>query len=116
MNEERQRITLIVVLVLAVLLVLFFSGGKTVAILNRTGQDLCEAYFSYNPGSAGWGENRLGGRIPPGQSRDVNLPVFFTWLDSGTTEGFSGRVLDCNGTEVARINGIQEKLFLWEVR
>lgn len=115
MTEDRQRAILVVVLVLVVLGVLFFSGGKTVAVLNRTSADLCEAYFSYNPASGGWGENRLLGRIPPGQSRDVNLPIYFSWLGSGG-EGFSGRVIDCEGTEIARIEGISEKLFVWEVQ
>ncbi|MBI3160042.1 MAG: hypothetical protein HYZ26_10635 [Chloroflexi bacterium] len=113
---DRQRALVIALLVAGTALAFVLRGGNTIAILNRTSRDICEVNFSYRPDEDGWGRNRLGGRIPPGQSRDVQLPLYFGWLEPTRASGFMGRVADCDGEEIEVVFGISEKLHIWEVR
>lgn len=115
MTEKQQRIVLLILALIAAAAYVLI-GGSTVGVYNRTSDDLCEVYLAYNPTVEGWGRDRLTGRIPPGQSRDVQLPIYFGWLAADRAAGFSGRVLTCDGVEVSVEEGLQGKLILLEVR
>ncbi len=115
MTETQQRIVLLILALIAAAAYVMI-GGSTVGVYNRTSDDLCEVYLAYNPDGEGWGRDRLTGRIPPGQSRDIQLPLTFGWFQEGREAGFSGRVLTCDGVEASIEDGLQGKLILLEVR
>lgn len=94
------------------------NGGDTITILNRSGEDICEVYFSYHGSEGDWGRDRLRSKIQYPHSKDFRLPIYYEWFAEDRAGGYSGRVVSCDGEELAVIEGIggEDNYFAWEVR
>ena len=93
-------------------------GGDTITILNKTNEDICGVYFAYSPEIEGWGRNRILGKIRSTHSKDIRLPLFFEWFADDALVGYNGKLIDCEGNEVARMEdmGVDENYIIWTVR
>lgn len=119
MNRETvKKILTGVAIVLAVWFLFIKSGGDTITILNRSGADICELYFAYQPEENGWGPDRLRSEIRRTHARDIRLPIYFEWFADAPEAGYSGRAVDCDGNELMVLDGIggDGNFFIWEVR
>lgn len=117
-KELLKKILIGVVIVVAIWFLLIQNGGDTITILNRSGKDICELYFAYQPDVNGWGPDRLHSTIRSPHSRDIHLPIYFEWFADNPQTGYSGRAVDCDGNELMVLDGIgaEENFFIWEIR
>ncbi|MEJ2758924.1 MAG: hypothetical protein P8046_10630, partial [Anaerolineales bacterium] len=89
----------------------------TITLLNRSGTEICDVYFAYQPEVNGWGKDRLRSQLRFPQSRDIRLPIYFEWFAENPEAGYSGRTVDCDGNELEVMDGIggDGNFFVWEV-
>lgn len=113
----KRALTILAGLVLAWFLFVQ-NGGDTITILNRSAEDICEVYFSYNGSEGEWGRNRVLSKIQYPHSRDIRLPLYFEWFAEDRAGGYDGLVVSCEGEVLDIIEGIggDGNFFIWEVR
>jgi hypothetical protein len=117
-KEKTKTITIVVGGLMLAFYLLVYIGGDTITIKNRVTTDICEVNFAYKPEENGWGKDHLGGApIRYTHTRDFRLPLYFEWLAGDSEGGYSGRVVDCEGNEVAIQGGmgIETNYEIWEI-
>ena len=113
-----KRILYGIGILVVVWFVLIQNGGDTITILNQNPDDICEVYFAFNPEENGWGTNRIRSEIRYPHSRDIRLPLYFEWFAENRQDGYSGRVVSCEGEILLEEGGlgIDTNYLMWNIR
>jgi hypothetical protein len=117
-REETRKFAVAIGIVALVWFLFIANGGDTITILNHSTEEICEVYFAFSPEQNGWGSNRLNSSVQYPHSRDIRLPLYFEWFGGDSESGYSGRVINCEGEEIALKTelGIDTNYEVWEVR